>query len=93
MSIANGVIKKGEKVPCPVDNQGQFTEEVTDFKGLYVKVRYSHTVPHIAVCRIITLINFFQTLNFKDFHVCTVKYLILHGITYVRFLVHCLKLS
>ena len=43
MSIANGVIKKGEKVPCPVDNQGQFTEEVTDFKGLYVKVRYSHT--------------------------------------------------
>ncbi|CAB4014371.1 Isoleucine--tRNA ligase, cytoplasmic, partial [Paramuricea clavata] len=37
VSLAHGVIKKGDKVPCPVDNQGQFTEEVTDFEGLYVK--------------------------------------------------------
>ena len=36
------MIKKGDKVPCPVDNQGQFTEEVTDFEGLYVKVIYNY---------------------------------------------------
>ena len=34
-----GIIKKGEKVVCPVDPSGRFTEEVTDFKGQYVKVR------------------------------------------------------
>lgn len=38
MSLAHGVIKKGDKVPCPVDDQGQFTEEVTDFSGMHVKV-------------------------------------------------------
>ncbi|XP_028405493.1 isoleucine--tRNA ligase, cytoplasmic-like [Dendronephthya gigantea] len=37
VSLAHGVIKKGDKVPCPVDNQGQFTEEVTDFNGIHVK--------------------------------------------------------
>ncbi len=33
-----GIVKKGEKVVCPVDPSGRFTEEVTDFKGQYVKV-------------------------------------------------------
>ncbi len=32
---------------CPVDASGRFTEEVTDFKGLYVKVPHTHT----HVCR------------------------------------------
>jgi len=35
--IAHGIIEKGDKVPCPVDLNGCFTEEVTLFKGLYVK--------------------------------------------------------
>jgi isoleucyl-tRNA synthetase len=34
-----GVIKKGDTVVCPVDASGNFTEEVVDFKGVYVKVR------------------------------------------------------
>ena len=33
-----GVIKRDDKVVCPVDETGCFTDEVTDFKGQYVKV-------------------------------------------------------
>ena len=33
-----GIMKKGETVVCPVDASGRFTDEVTDFKGKYVKV-------------------------------------------------------
>lgn len=39
MCLANGVIAKGEGIPCPVDDAGCFTAEVTDFAGMYVKVR------------------------------------------------------
>ncbi|KAI3433769.1 hypothetical protein D9Q98_003575 [Chlorella vulgaris] len=35
--LANGVIAKGEGIPCPVDDAGCFTAEVTDFAGMYVK--------------------------------------------------------
>lgn len=35
--IANGVIVRGGKVPCPVDDNGRFTDVVADFKGRYVK--------------------------------------------------------
>ena len=40
MCIANGVIKKGGELPCPVDASGIFTDVVTDFKNQYVKVSY-----------------------------------------------------
>ena len=29
---------QGEKVVCPVDASGKFTQEVTDYQGVYVKV-------------------------------------------------------
>jgi len=35
--IGNGVVTKGEEIPCPVDFNGRFTSEVTDFQGRYVK--------------------------------------------------------
>ncbi|CAG5132735.1 unnamed protein product, partial [Candidula unifasciata] len=35
--LANGIITRDMKMVCPVDPSGRFTEEVTDFKGLYVK--------------------------------------------------------
>ena len=35
--LAAGVIRKGEVVVCPVDDNGCYTAEVTDFKGRYVK--------------------------------------------------------
>lgn len=35
--LANGVVSKGEDLPCPVDANGRFTAEVTDFVGRYVK--------------------------------------------------------
>ena len=38
MCLANGIVQKGGKLPCPVDESGLFTGEVTDFKGQHVKV-------------------------------------------------------
>ncbi|KAL4432409.1 hypothetical protein ABPG77_001708 [Micractinium sp. CCAP 211/92] len=35
--LANGVISKGEGIPCPVDDAGCFVDPVTDFKGMYCK--------------------------------------------------------
>ena len=34
----NGLITKEMPSICPVDSCGKFTEEVTHFKGMYVKV-------------------------------------------------------
>lgn len=39
MCLAHGVIAKGEGIPCPLDDGGRFTAEVTDFSGMYAKVR------------------------------------------------------
>lgn len=36
--LANGIIQKGGKLPCPVDASGVFTDEVSDFQGQHVKV-------------------------------------------------------
>lgn len=38
--MTNNVIKKGERLVCPVDDSGRFTAEVTDFAGQHVKVRH-----------------------------------------------------
>ncbi|XP_062520478.1 isoleucine--tRNA ligase, cytoplasmic-like [Corticium candelabrum] len=35
--MTNNVIKKGERLVCPVDDSGRFTAEVTDFAGQHVK--------------------------------------------------------
>lgn len=35
--MAHGVIQKGEKLPCPVDEAGCYTAEVHDLVGVYVK--------------------------------------------------------
>ncbi|CAM6043693.1 unnamed protein product [Sphagnum compactum] len=35
--LLNNIIQKGPNLPNPVDSDGHFTEEVTDFKGRYVK--------------------------------------------------------
>jgi isoleucyl-tRNA synthetase len=40
VALKYGILKKGETVVCPVDASGRFTDEVTDFKGKYVKVLY-----------------------------------------------------
>ncbi len=34
-----GIFNKGDTVVCPVNSSGQFTADVTDFSGQYVKVR------------------------------------------------------
>lgn len=35
--MANNVVAKGEDLPCPVDSNGRFTNEVPDFFGRHVK--------------------------------------------------------
>eukprot|EP00924_Labyrinthula_sp_SR-Ha-C_P008800 augustus_masked-scaffold_2-processed-gene-3.48-mRNA-1 protein AED:0.01 eAED:0.02 QI:0/-1/0/1/-1/1/1/0/1176 len=35
--LKNGIIEKSGFIPCPVDADGNFTDEVTDFAGVYVK--------------------------------------------------------
>lgn len=35
--VQNGLIKENEQVVCPVDEDGCFTEEVPEYKGVYVK--------------------------------------------------------
>lgn len=32
--LAHGIIEKGGFLPCPVDDSGHFTEEVSDFNGM-----------------------------------------------------------
>jgi isoleucyl-tRNA synthetase len=35
--LAAGLVRKGGTVPCPVNDDGVFTSEVPDFKGMHVK--------------------------------------------------------
>lgn len=37
IAIANGLIARDESPPCPVDESGRFTAEVSDYKGVHVK--------------------------------------------------------
>ena len=37
VGIANGIVELGGKVPCPIDLNGNFTHEVPDYEGRYVK--------------------------------------------------------
>ena len=38
IAVANGIIRAGEMPPCPIDDAGRFTKEVSDFEGQPVKV-------------------------------------------------------
>ncbi|XP_055913283.1 isoleucine--tRNA ligase, cytoplasmic-like [Eupeodes corollae] len=35
--LANGIISKSSDIVCPIDDCGRFTEDVSDFVGLYIK--------------------------------------------------------
>ncbi|TFK23968.1 isoleucine-tRNA ligase [Coprinopsis marcescibilis] len=37
VAIAHGVLRPDEMPPCPIDDKGHFTKEVSDFEGLHVK--------------------------------------------------------
>lgn len=45
--LENGVIEKDSKMVCPVDEKGLFTEEVSDFKGQYVKDADKHILKRL----------------------------------------------
>ena len=38
IAIREGLVEFNEMPPCPVDETGKYTKEVTDFEGVYVKV-------------------------------------------------------
>ena len=38
VAIENGVLRPEDTPPCPIDDAGRFTKEVSDFAGMYVKV-------------------------------------------------------
>lgn len=38
ISISHGILQVDEMPPCPIDDKGQFTSQVSDFAGLHVKV-------------------------------------------------------
>ncbi|MFH4976139.1 hypothetical protein AB6A40_002848 [Gnathostoma spinigerum] len=48
--LENGIITKDMKSVCPVDNCGRFTDEVTDFKGMYVKDADKLICKDLRVC-------------------------------------------
>lgn len=37
IAMANGIVQPDEMPPCPIDDIGRFTKEVSDFQGIYVK--------------------------------------------------------
>jgi len=41
IAIREGIVRKDEMPPMPIDDQGRYTSEVGDLEGLYVKVRLS----------------------------------------------------
>ena len=43
--MAHGITKKGEKLVCPIDDNGRFTEEVPDFVGVQARLRPPLTSP------------------------------------------------
>lgn len=45
--LAAGIIEKGVNLPCPVDANGIFTEEVSDFQGQYVKDADVNIIIHL----------------------------------------------
>ena len=45
IAIANGVLQPEDMPPCPIDDRGHFTQEVSDFVGLHVKVKFSFFRP------------------------------------------------
>ncbi|KJE96152.1 isoleucyl-tRNA synthetase [Capsaspora owczarzaki ATCC 30864] len=45
--VAHGIVNRDEAVPCPIDEKGCFTSEVTDFVGKYVKDADKDVIKHI----------------------------------------------
>ncbi|KAL3911779.1 MAG: hypothetical protein SGILL_007149 [Bacillariaceae sp.] len=45
--MANGIINKHDEFPCPVDADGEFTDEVTLVKGIHVKEADDTIIAHL----------------------------------------------
>jgi isoleucyl-tRNA synthetase len=47
LCMAKGIIEKGGDIVCPIDDNGCFTQQVTDWAGLYVKDADKHIVARL----------------------------------------------
>jgi len=47
--LEHGVFRLGEKLVCPVDADGRFTDEVPEFQGQNVKEADKFIIPHLKV--------------------------------------------
>lgn len=59
MCLRYGIISRDMAIICPVDASGKFMSEVTDFKGLHVKVSINTKLHYRAR----SLINFSKIHN------------------------------
>ncbi|CAL5221457.1 g3649 [Coccomyxa viridis] len=63
--IEHGIVGKGEDMPCPVDGEGRFTPEVTDFAGRYVKEADKDIIKHLrSMGRLIDSSNYTHSYPF-----------------------------
>ncbi|BDA43238.1 Isoleucine-tRNA ligase, cytoplasmic [Coccomyxa sp. Obi] len=63
--LANGIIELGGEVPCPVDADGNFTAEVAEFSGRYVKAADKDIIAHLkAAGRMIDNSNYSHSYPF-----------------------------
>jgi isoleucyl-tRNA synthetase len=60
IALAHGILKPDDMPPCPLDDVGRFTAEVSDFAGQYVKVALffwiSKSEKLLTLCRMRTRI-------------------------------------
>ncbi|GJN91022.1 hypothetical protein Rhopal_004036-T1 [Rhodotorula paludigena] len=47
IAVENGIVSKDEMPPCPIDEKGVYTDDVTDFKGMYVKDADKVIIKHL----------------------------------------------
>ncbi|CEQ41339.1 SPOSA6832_03031, partial [Sporobolomyces salmonicolor] len=47
ISVREGIVGKEEMPPCPIDEKGVYTDEVSDFKGQYVKDADKNIIKHL----------------------------------------------
>lgn len=63
--LLHGIIGKGEDLPCPVDSDGRFTNEVPEFKGKHVKEADNDICQHLkASGRLLIKDNYFHSYPF-----------------------------
>lgn len=63
--LANGIINKGDKLFCPIDDSGVYTSEVPDYQGQYVKAADKEIIKHLKLKgRVVNVSNIIHNYPF-----------------------------